>query len=165
MTTNTLNDHLKKLHAARVQAVKAHREVANTLTENFRRGHAEDVRDSKPPASPGGEIGSEIGGKSHSLGQSILSLLRTASDRLESETQQSLGTAHTISQELQAAKDRIEKLEDEVQLYRAKVERAQGWLDKIASEIEDRLLNRPEQKSGFSNLAEQDLAGALASPA
>ena len=101
---------------------------------------------SKPPASPVGEIGSEIGQKPHSMGQSILSLLRTASDRLESETQQSLGAAHTISQELQAAKDRIEKLEDEVQLYRAKAERAQGWLDKIASEIEDRLLNRPEAK-------------------
>jgi hypothetical protein len=43
MTTNTVNDHLKKLHAARVQAVKA--EVADTLTENFRRGHTEDVRD------------------------------------------------------------------------------------------------------------------------
>jgi predicted ribosome quality control (RQC) complex YloA/Tae2 family protein len=101
---------------------------------------------SKPPASPVREIGSEIGEKPHSMGQSILSLLRTASDRLESETQQSLGVAHTISQELQAAKDRIDKLEDEVQLYRAKAERAQGWLDKIASEIEDRLLNRPEAK-------------------
>ena len=45
MTINTVNDHLKKLHAARVQAVKARREVAVTLTENFRRGHTEDVRD------------------------------------------------------------------------------------------------------------------------
>ena len=28
-----------------MQAVKARREVAVTLTENFRRGHTEDVRD------------------------------------------------------------------------------------------------------------------------
>jgi hypothetical protein len=97
---------------------------------------------SKPPASPGGEIGE----KANPLGESILSLLRAASDRLETETQQSLGAAHDFSQELQAAKDRIEKLEDEVQLYRAKAERAQGWLEKIASEIEDRLLNQPEAK-------------------
>jgi hypothetical protein len=39
------NDHLKNLHAARMQAVKGRREVADTLTENFRRGHTEDVRD------------------------------------------------------------------------------------------------------------------------
>jgi hypothetical protein len=39
------NDHLKKLHAARMQAVKGRREVADILTENFRRGHTEDVRD------------------------------------------------------------------------------------------------------------------------
>jgi predicted ribosome quality control (RQC) complex YloA/Tae2 family protein len=101
---------------------------------------------SKPSASPVGEIGSEIGEKASPLGESILSLLRAASDRLETETQQSLGAAHDLSRELQAAKDRIEKLEDEVQVYRKKAERAQGWLDKIASEIEDRLLNRPEAK-------------------
>jgi hypothetical protein len=41
----TQNDHLKKLHAARTQAVKGRREIADTLTENFRRGHTEDVRD------------------------------------------------------------------------------------------------------------------------
>jgi hypothetical protein len=84
------------------------------------------------------------GEKSHFLGQSILSLLHTTSDRLENETQQSLGAAHTLSQELQAAKDRIERLEAELQLYREKAERAQGWLEKIASEVEDRLLKQSE---------------------
>jgi hypothetical protein len=86
------------------------------------------------------------GEKPHSLGQSILSLLRTASDRLESETQQSLGAAHTLSQELHAARDRIERLKAEVQLYREKAERAQGWLEKIACEVEDRLLKKSERE-------------------
>jgi predicted nucleic acid-binding Zn-ribbon protein len=87
-----------------------------------------------------------VGEKPHSLGQSILSLLRTASDRLESETQQSLGAAHTISQELQVAKDRIEKLQAEVEHYREQAERAQGWLEKIASEVEGRLLKQSKGK-------------------
>jgi hypothetical protein len=50
------------------------------------------------------------------------------------------GAAHTLSHELRVAKDRIEKLEAEVQLYQEKAERAQAWLGKIASEVEDRLL-------------------------
>jgi hypothetical protein len=49
------NDHLKNLHAARMQAVKGRREVADILTENFRRGHTEDVRDqtSNPTSASG----------------------------------------------------------------------------------------------------------------
>jgi hypothetical protein len=98
--------------------------------------------DSKQHTSPVGDTA--VGEKPHSLGQSILNLLRTTSDRLENETQQSLGAAHTLSQELHAARDRIAKLEAEVQLYREKAERAQGWLEKIASEVEDRLIKQPE---------------------
>jgi hypothetical protein len=94
----------------------------------------------------GEEIGSVESEKPNSLGQSILSLLRTASDRLASETQQSLGAAHTLSQELQVAKDRIEKLEADVQRYRETAERAQALLGKIASEVEDRLLKESEGK-------------------
>jgi hypothetical protein len=85
-----------------------------------------------------------VGQKPHSLGESILGLLRAASDKLEGETKQSLGAAHTLSQELHVAKDRIARLEAEVQLYREKAERAQGWLEKIASEVEDRLIKQPE---------------------
>jgi hypothetical protein len=107
-------------------------------------GTQSNLMDSKQHTSPVGDVA--VGEKPHSLGQSILSLLRTASDRLESETQQSLGAAHTVSQELHAAKDRIERLEAEVQLYRERAERAQGWLEKIASEVEDRLLKQSQGK-------------------
>jgi hypothetical protein len=95
--------------------------------------------------SPMGEISSAVGESPSSLGQSILSLLHAASDRLESETQQSVGAAHNLSQELRVAKDRIEKLEAEVQLYRETAQRAQAWLGKMASEVEDRLLKQPEE--------------------
>ena len=40
----TENDNLKKLHAARMRTAKARREVADTLTENFRRGHTEVIK-------------------------------------------------------------------------------------------------------------------------
>jgi hypothetical protein len=107
-------------------------------------GTQSNLMDSKQYTSPVGDTA--VGEKPHSLGQSILSLLRTASDRLEGETQQSLSSAHQLSQELHAAKDRIERLEAEVQLYREKAERAQSWLEKIASEVEDRLLKQSEGK-------------------
>jgi hypothetical protein len=39
-------------------------------------------------------------------------------------------------------------LQAEVQLYREKAERAEEWLSKISIEIEDRLINEPEEKRG-----------------
>jgi hypothetical protein len=40
--------------------------------------------------------------------------------------------------------NRIGELEAEVQLYREKSERAEDWLRKIFTEIEDRLINQPQ---------------------
>jgi cell fate (sporulation/competence/biofilm development) regulator YmcA (YheA/YmcA/DUF963 family) len=45
-----------------------------------------------------------------------------------------------------AAEDRIAELEAEVQHYREKSERAEDWLRQISTEIEDRLINQPEEK-------------------
>jgi hypothetical protein len=45
-----------------------------------------------------------------------------------------------------AADDRIAELEAAVRLFREKAERAEGWLSRISTEIEDRLFSEPEQK-------------------
>ena len=62
------------------------------------------------------------------LGQAILDLLHTAADEAESDSRQTLETAQRLSRQLQAAQDRIAKLETEVQLYREKLERSEGGL-------------------------------------
>jgi hypothetical protein len=84
--------------------------------------------------------------QSDSVGQSILSLLHTAADETETDSRRSLETAQRLSHQLHAAQDRIAELEAEVRLYREKAERAEEWLGRISTEIEDRLINEPEVK-------------------
>jgi predicted nucleic acid-binding Zn-ribbon protein len=69
-------------------------------------------------------------------GLSILRLLQRAADTADQNRIQALDTAQRLSQELRAAQDRIAKLEDDVAAYRDRAERAELWLDKIRTELE-----------------------------
>jgi molecular chaperone GrpE (heat shock protein) len=75
-------------------------------------------------------------------GQDILQSLRKAADVAEANRE----TAQRLSHELQNAKNQIAELENrtaeleaEVQLYKAKMDRARQWLHKLFSQIEERL--------------------------
>jgi len=75
-------------------------------------------------------------------GKDILQSLHKAADVAEANRE----TAQRLSHELQNAKNqitelenRIAELEAEVQLYKAKMERAKQWLQKLFSQIEERL--------------------------
>ena len=74
-------------------------------------------------------------------GKDILNLLNNAA----ADRRHALETAQRLSHQLQNAENRIAQLEAEVQLYREKSERAQDWLRKISTEIEDRLISKPEE--------------------
>jgi hypothetical protein len=76
-------------------------------------------------------------------GQAILKLLHKAADTAEANSRRGLETAQQLSDKLEAAKDRINELEGHLEFYRGKIERAEAWLYKIASEIEDRLIREP----------------------
>jgi hypothetical protein len=81
-----------------------------------------------------------------SAGQAILNLLDTIADEAETDSRQALETAQRLSRRVRAAEDRIAELEAAVRLFREKAERAEGWLTRISTEIEDRLFSEPEQK-------------------
>jgi cell fate (sporulation/competence/biofilm development) regulator YmcA (YheA/YmcA/DUF963 family) len=81
-----------------------------------------------------------------SAGQAILKLLHKAAGAAEANSRRALETAQKLSSQLRAAEDRIAELEAEVQHYREKSERAEDWLRQISTEIEDRLINQPEEK-------------------
>ena len=81
-----------------------------------------------------------------SAGQAILKLLHKAADAAETNSRQALETAQKLSSQLRAAEDRIAELEAEVHHYREKSERAEEWLRKISTEIEDRLISEPLEK-------------------
>ena len=68
-------------------------------------------------------------------GKDILKLL----DNAAADRRHALETAQRLSHELQNAENRIAELEAEVQLYKAKMDRAKQWLHKLFSQIEERL--------------------------
>ena len=55
--------------------------------------------------------------------------------------------AQKLSHQLRAAEDRIAELEAEVGLYRDKADRAEQWLHKVYTEIEELFIKRPQEKS------------------
>jgi hypothetical protein len=81
-----------------------------------------------------------------SAGQAILKVLHKAAGTAEANSRQALETAQRLSNQLRAAQDRIAELEVELHLSRERAERAEEWLTKISTEIEDRLINAPEER-------------------
>jgi DNA repair ATPase RecN len=88
---------------------------------------------------------SNDGDQLDSAGQAILKLLHKAAGAAEANSRQALETAQRLSSQLRAAEDRIAELEAQGQQYRQRAERAEEWLRKIYAEIEDRLVNQPEE--------------------
>jgi hypothetical protein len=81
-----------------------------------------------------------------SAGQAILKLLHKAAGVAEANSRHALETAQKLSRQLREAENRITELEAENQLYREKAERAEQWLHKISTEIEERLIRQPEEE-------------------
>ena len=80
-------------------------------------------------------------------GQTILQLLHKAAGVAEENSRHALDTAQKLSHQLRAAEDRIAELEAEVDLYRDKADRAEQWLHKVYTEIDERFIKRPQEKS------------------
>ena len=79
-------------------------------------------------------------------GQTILRLLHKAAGVAEENSRHALDIAQKLSHQLRAAEDRIAELEAEVDLYREKSDRAERWLHKVYTEIEERFIRGPEEK-------------------
>jgi hypothetical protein len=75
-------------------------------------------------------------------GQTILKLLHKAAGVAEENSRHALDMAQKLSHQLRAAEGRIGELEAEVELYRDKADRAEQWLHKVYTEIEDRFLRQ-----------------------
>jgi hypothetical protein len=75
-------------------------------------------------------------------GQSILRLLHEAAGMAEQNSRQAVEAAQKLSHQLRAAQDRIDELEAEIEAYRDRAERAEQWLHKVYTEIEERLLRQ-----------------------
>ena len=81
-------------------------------------------------------------------GQTILQLLNKAADVAEQNSRHAIDTAQQLAHQLRAAEDRISELEAEVAAYREQAERAEQWLHRVYTEIEDRFLQQPADHRG-----------------
>ena len=91
---------------------------------------------------------SNSGDQLDKAGQSILHLLQKAAGVAEENNRHALETAQKLSHQLRAAEDRIAELEAEVAAYQDRAERAEQWLHKVYTEIEERFLRQEKRRSG-----------------
>ena len=71
-------------------------------------------------------------------GKTILQLVHKAAGVAEQNSSRALSMAQKLSDQLRAAEDRVAELETESATYRERADRAEQWLHKVYTEIEDR---------------------------
>jgi hypothetical protein len=87
-------------------------------------------------------------------GHTILKLLHKSAGVAEANSKHALDIAQKLSHQLRVAEDRIAELEAGVKLYQEKSDRAEQWLHKVYTEIEERFIRRPEDtRSALFGLA------------
>ena len=112
---------------------------------------ADSGSDSVIPFAPAFE--NAAGDRSDQLdraGQTILQMLHNAANLADANSQYALDMAQKLSHQLRAAEARIAELEAEGQSYQERAERAEQWLHRVYSEIQDRFLKRDEQRAAVS---------------
>ena len=77
-------------------------------------------------------------------GQTILQLLNKAAGVAEENSRHAIETAQRLSHQLRAAENRIAELEAEVAAYQEQAERAEQWLHRVYSAIEERFMRRDQ---------------------
>ena len=75
-------------------------------------------------------------------GQTLLQLVQNAAGVAEENSRRALGMAQKLSHQLSAAEDRIAELEAEVTTYRERADRAEQWLHRVYTEIENRFFRQ-----------------------
>jgi hypothetical protein len=91
-------------------------------------------------------------------GHTILRLLHKAAGVAEANSKHALDMAQKLSHQFRSAEDRIAELEAEVQLYQEKSDRAEQWLHKVYTEIEDRFLQQEDGRRGVTGAPQRPAA-------
>ena len=98
------------------------------------------------PFAPTARSASSDASQLDSAGQAIMKLLHKAAGVAEANSQHALDMATKLSHQLRAAEDRIAELEADAQSYQERAERAEQWLHKIYTDVEERFIRRPAEK-------------------
>jgi TolA-binding protein len=77
-------------------------------------------------------------------GATIVQLLNKAAGVAEENSRHAIGLAQELSHKLRAAEGRIAELEGQAAAYQEQAERAEQWLHRVYTEIEDRFLRQDQ---------------------
>jgi hypothetical protein len=83
-------------------------------------------------------------------GQTILQMLQRAAGVAEENSRHALETAQKLSHQLRAAENRVSQLEAGVAAYQERAERAEQWLHRVYTEIEERFLPQSDDRHPMS---------------
>ncbi len=81
-------------------------------------------------------------------GQTVLQLLNKAASVAEENSRNAIQIAQELSHKLRAAEGRIAELEAQAAAYQEHADRAEQWLHRIYTEIEDRFLHQDQKRVG-----------------
>jgi predicted nucleic acid-binding Zn-ribbon protein len=73
-------------------------------------------------------------------GEALLVMLKEAAKLSDEKREQLMDITHDLSRQLQAAQDRINQLEEDVEHFRGRAASAEKWLELIEKEIEQTLI-------------------------
>ena len=82
----------------------------------------------------------QAGNPADEAGQAVIAQILKAAELTNENCDRAMALAHKLAMQLRAAEDRISQLEAEVALFRDRATRAEGWLQTIHSEIEEKLI-------------------------
>jgi len=74
-------------------------------------------------------------------------LVQRAAGVADENSRHALGMAQKLSDQLRAAEDRNAELETEVTAYQQRAARAEQWLHRVYTEIEDRFLPKGDSRA------------------
>jgi hypothetical protein len=119
--------------------------VKSPLAELLGVSHMSQTENPVIPFAPGAS--SRSGDQLDKAGRSILNLLHKAAGVAEQNSQHALDIAQQLSDQLRAAEQRVADLEAEAEGHRDRAERAEQWLHKVYSEIEERFLRQERART------------------
>ena len=94
-------------------------------------------------------------------GHTILRLLHKAAGVAEANSQHALQMAQKLSHQLRTADSRIAELEAEVGINQEKADRAEQWLHRVYTEIEDRFLRQADGRQGVTGVPQRPRGRSL----
>ena len=79
-------------------------------------------------------------------GEHIVALVQQASNRAKADCERAMDLAHRVSSELRAAEERARAFEEEANYFRDRAARAEEWLVRIESELQQTFFQNKEQQ-------------------